>query len=60
MHRDEFTNTLLKNEFIDAQITQIKTIAKELKIEEIHYLLSQIEEDPNTSKREMTRFSGFL
>ncbi len=60
MHREEFTNTLLKDEFIDALITQIKTIAKELKIEEIHFLLSHIEDDPMKMKGEMTRFSAFL
>ena len=45
MHREEFTNTLIEDEFISALIAQIKTIAKQLKIEEINTLISQIEED---------------
>ena len=60
MHREEFTNTLIEDEFISALIAQIKTIAKQLKIEEINGLISQIEEDLYSSKKEMSRFTAFL
>jgi hypothetical protein len=60
MHREEFTNTLIEDEFISALIAQIKTIAKQLKIEEINSLISQIEEDLFSSKKEMSRFTAFL
>ncbi len=60
MHREEFTNTLIEDEFISALIAQIKTIAKQLKIEEINTLISQIEEDLHSEKKEMTRFTNFL
>lgn len=60
MHREEFTNTLIEDEFISALIAQIKTIAKQLKIEEINSLISQIEEDLFSNKKEMSRFTAFL
>ncbi len=60
MHREEFTNTLIEDEFISALIAQIKTIAKQLKIEEINVLISQIEEDLYSERREMTRFTNFI
>jgi hypothetical protein len=60
MHREEFTNTLIEDEFISALIAQIKTIAKQLKIEEINLLISQIEEDLTSEKKEMSRFTNFI
>jgi hypothetical protein len=60
MHREEFTNTLIEDEFISALIAQIKTIAKQLKIEEINLLISQIEEDLHSKRKEMSRFTEFL
>ena len=60
MHREEFTNTLIEDEFISALIAQIKTIARQLKIEEINALISQIEEDLYSNKKEMSRFTAFL
>jgi ATP-dependent Clp protease ATP-binding subunit ClpA len=60
IHREEFNNTLLKDEFIEALIIQIKTIARELKIDDIHHLLSLIDDENSNKSSEMTRFTAFL
>jgi len=60
IHREEFTNTLIKDEFIYDLIIQIQTISQQLKIDEINHLIEQIEEDVSSNKKEMTRFSAFL
>ena len=60
MHREEFTKTLIQDEFISALIAQIKEIARQLRIDEINQLIFQIEEDLYSKKKEMTRFTEFL
>lgn len=60
MHREEFTDTLIRDEFISALIEQIQQISSELKIDEINAIISLIEEDIDSEKQEMTRFTEFL
>jgi hypothetical protein len=60
MHKEEFFNTLIGDEFISALIAQVKTIFKHIKIEEINLLIAKIEEGICSPKKEMTRFSDFL
>jgi hypothetical protein len=60
MHKEEFFNTLIGDEFISALIAQVKTIFKHIKIEEINLLIAKIEEGICQPKKEMTRFYDFL
>jgi hypothetical protein len=60
MHKEEFFDTLIGDEFIAALIAQVKTIFKHIKIEEINLLIAKIEEGILSPKKEMTRFSDFL
>ena len=60
MHKEEFFNTLIGDEFISALIAQVKTIFKHIKIEEINLLIAKIEEGIWTPNKEMTKFSDFL
>ena len=45
MHKEEFSNTLLKDEFISYLILQIKEVSNQIKIEKIINLISELEKD---------------
>lgn len=60
MHLEEFSNILLKDNFISNLIENIRLINTQLKIKEINELLNQFSDEELNHQNEMTRFNEFL